>query len=51
MKTLLTLVLVALISFGSKAQEKAPTLYLLFEFMHVEGQHGNDYWQVEDFWS
>ena len=51
MKTLLTLVLVALISFGVKAQEKASSLYLLFEFMHVEGQHGNDYWQVEDFWS
>jgi len=51
MKTLLTLVLVVLISFGVKAQEKASSLYLLFEFMHVEGQHGSDYWQVEDFWS
>ena len=51
MKTFLTLAFVALISLGVQAQEKASPLYLLFEFMHVEGQHGNDYWQVEDFWS
>jgi len=51
MKTIFTLVLVALITFSVKAQEKTSSLYLLFEFMHVEGQHSNDYWQVEDFWS
>ena len=51
MKKLLSLVLVLLISFGVKAQEKTSSLYLLFEFMHVEGQHSNDYWDVEDFWS
>ena len=51
MKTLLTFALVFLISFGVKSQEKPTPLYLLFEFMHVEGQHGNDYWDVENFWS
>ncbi len=51
MKTLLTLILVALISFGTKAQEKASSLYLLFEFMHVDSQNSGDYWQIEDFWS
>jgi hypothetical protein len=51
MKALLAIALVLMISFGAKAQEKAPSMYLLFEFMHVEGQHGNDYWQVENFWS
>ena len=51
MKTIFTLVLVALITFGSKAQEKGSSLYLLFEFMHVDSHSGGDYWQVEDFWS
>ena len=51
MKTLLTLALVLLISLGTKAQEKESSLYLLFEFMHVDGTNSVDYWQVEDFWS
>ncbi len=51
MKTLLSLALVILLSLGTKAQEKSPSLYLLFEFMHVDGPNGNDYWQVEQFWS
>ena len=51
MKTLYTLVLVALICVGAKAQEKAPSLYLLFEFMHVDSHNSGDSWQVEDFWS
>ncbi len=51
MKTLLTFALVLLISFSTKAQEKESSLYLLFEFMHVDGTNSVDYWQVEDFWS
>lgn len=51
MKTILTLVLVALITLGTKAQEKESSLYLLFEFMHVDGTNTVDYWPVEEFWS
>ena len=34
-----------------KAQEKSQPLYLLFEFMQVNGDQGSNYLQVEDFWS
>ncbi len=51
MKTFLTLIIVALITLGTKAQEKEKNVYLLFEFMHVDGTNTVDYWPVEDFWS
>lgn len=36
---------------GISAQQNAQPLYLLFEFMHVKSDKGNDYQQVEEFWS
>ena len=51
MKTLFALALVLLLNIGLNAQEKPSQLYLLFEFMQVNDEHGSDYWQVEDFWS
>ena len=38
-------------AFSINAQDNAKPLYLLFEFMHVKPDKGNDYLQVEDFWS
>ena len=51
MKKLLTLSLVILMAFSINAQDNAKPFYLLFEFMHVKPDKGNDYLQVEDFWS
>lgn len=51
MKKLLTLSLALLMAFSIHAQENAQPFYLLFEFMHVKSDKGNDYQQVEDFWS
>ncbi len=33
------------------AQNNSSQLYLLFEFMQVNGSNGLDYQQVEEFWS
>lgn len=43
--------LVLLTTVSIKAQEKPSELYLLFEFMQVNDEHGSDYWQSEEFWS
>jgi hypothetical protein len=51
MKKLLTLALVVFMAFRMNAQESPKHLYLLFEFMQVNDEHGSDYWTVEDFWS
>lgn len=51
MKKLLTGILIVLLAFSSKAQEKSTPLYLLFEFMQVNDEQGSNYWQVEEFWS
>lgn len=51
MKAILALALVLLTTFSIKAQDKPPQLYLLFEFMQVNGEHESDYWKVEEFWS
>ena len=51
MKTLFSLALVLIITFGVKAQENPASQYLLFEFMQVKAENGSDYWSVEEFWS
>jgi len=51
MKKLFVLSLVILMTFSIKAQEKPAAEYLLFEFMQVPADKGQDYWQVEEFWS
>jgi len=51
MKKLLTLALVIFMTIRINAQEDQKPLYLLFEFMQVNDERGNDYWAVEDFWS
>jgi len=51
MKTILALVLVCLTTLKLKAQDQPSQMYLLFEFMQVNGEQGSNYWQVEDFWS
>jgi len=51
MKRLLTLCLVISMTLSLSAQNNPPQLYLLFEFMLVEGENGSDYQQVEEFWS
>lgn len=51
MKKLLALALVVLMASGIKAQESSSKLYLLFEFMQVNDEHGSDYLSVEQFWS
>lgn len=51
MKKLFTLVLMSLIAYSVIAQSNPKKLYLLFEFMQVNDEHGADYLKVEDFWS
>lgn len=51
MRNLFTLCLVIALTMSVKAQEKSESLYLLFEFMQVDDEHGSDYWAVEEFWS
>ena len=51
MKKLLTLALVVFMTLRMNAQENPKQLYLLFEFMQVNDEHGSDYMAVEDFWS
>jgi hypothetical protein len=51
MKKILIVCLVILMAFSTKAQDKPKPLYLLFEFMQLNEEHGNDYWSVEEFWS
>jgi len=51
MKKLLTLSLVILMTIGIKVQKTSAQEYLLFEFMQVPTDKGQDYRQVEDFWS
>lgn len=51
MKKLLTLGLAIFMAIRINAQETQKPFYLLFEFMKVNDERGNDYWAVEDFWS
>lgn len=51
MKKIFTLALISLITCSIMAQNKPQKLYLLFEFMQVNDEHGSDYWKVEEFWS
>lgn len=51
MKALFTIALVILLSLGGIAQEAPKNYYLLFEFMKLKGDQGNDYLKVEEFWS
>ena len=51
MKKLFTLALISLMTISIMAQNNPQKLYLLFEFMQVNDEHGSDYWKVEEFWS
>lgn len=51
MKSLFTIGLVILLHLGIAAQETSKPFYLLFEFMQVKADQGNDYLKVEEFWS
>jgi hypothetical protein len=51
MKEFLFVVLVTFMATSLKAQEKSAPLYLLFEFMQVNDDHGSVYWATEEFWS
>jgi hypothetical protein len=51
MKKLFTLSLITLMTLSVVAQNNSKKLYLLFEFMQVNDEHGSDYLKVEQFWS
>lgn len=51
MKTFFAFCLVILLSMGVSAQVTNKPLYLLFEFMKVNGGRNGDYLKVEEFWS
>jgi hypothetical protein len=51
MKKLFVLSVVILLTFNLKAQENPTAEYLLFEFMQVPTDKGQDYMDVENFWS
>jgi hypothetical protein len=51
MKKLSTLAIMGLFTMSVMAQTNPTKLYLLFEFMQVNDEHGSDYMKVEDFWS
>ena len=51
MKNLLTVVVAVWMTTVSFAQETPEKLYLIFEFMRVNDEHGGDYMEVEEFWS
>lgn len=51
MKKLFTLAMISLLTLSVMAQSAPKKLYLLFEFMQVNDEHGSDYLKVEDFWS
>ncbi len=51
MKRLFTLTIISLLAISVMAQSNPKKLYLLFEFMQVNDEHGSDYMKVEDFWS
>ena len=51
MKKLFTAAMICLLSISVMAQSNPKKLYLLFEFMQVNDEHGSDYLKVEDFWS
>lgn len=51
MKKFLALSILILTSTGIFSQETDQTLYLLFEFMHVEDQNNDAYLEVESFWT
>ncbi len=51
MKKLFTFAIISLLTVSVVAQDSPKKLYLLFEFMQVNDEHGSDYLKVEDFWS
>ncbi len=51
MKKIYVLAIIGLLAMNIMAQDSPKKLYLLFEFMQVNDEHGSDYWKVEDFWS
>ena len=51
MKKLFTVSMICLMTISVMAQSNPKKLYLLFEFMQVNDEHGSDYMKVEDFWS
>lgn len=51
MKKLFTVALISLMTCSIMAQNNPQKLYLLFEFMQVNDEHGSDYLKVEEFWS
>lgn len=51
MKKLFTAAMICLMTISVMAQSNPKKLYLLFEFMQVNDEHGSDYLKVEDFWS
>jgi len=51
MKKILILCVGIIMAYTTQAQESDPTLYLIFEFMHVPDEQGGNYTEVEEFWS